>query len=341
MGEPAARRKPWGLVLTVALLALLLVLILRAAPGLDRPAPWGVVLSAGATAAGAFLLLRRLQSYFWGMAGALALALHPLRWDWFVPFEQALRAEGMELVVLAVVAAGWDLVALPRFAWAGWLAVAVAVVGAGALAWPALPQSGLVTSLLTVLGLLLGVLLTSLRHRVRPSWANRMAAVLLALGGPPVALLLGAVSLRAFAWPVSPGLDLTSGPFDLLTAALRSDAAGLHIGSYAAEQLRLWAWPATWLVLPLTAVGLWCAARRGLREFTARRPPLPWLLGLYALLELTGLLLHPRDRLGTTVLPLAAVALLLAVFGAAEVMRALTKPLILPPPGERVGEDGV
>jgi hypothetical protein len=339
MAEPAARRLPWGLLLTLGLLALLVVLVYRAAPGADRPAPWRVVLAAAAVAAGAFLVLRRLQNYFWGMVAALTLALHPLHWAWSSPFDElAVRAEALELIVLAGVTAGWDLAALPYFAWRAWLVTALAVTVGGGLAWTAAPQAGLVAGLLTAVGLPLGALWTALRHRERPSRWNLTAAVLLGVAGPPVALLLACGSVRALDWPVSPGLGPDSGVSDFLAAALSPEAAGLQALGYAGEQLRHWAWPAAWAVLPLLALGLWGAVRRGLKQFNARRPPLPWVLVLYTFAELAGLMLYPRGRLEAALLSLAALALLLAFFAAAELARALIRPLILPPPGERTAE---
>src|SRR5205823_926730 len=134
----------------------------------------------------------------------------------------------------------------------------------------------------------------ALRHRERPSRGNLTAAVLLGVAGPPVALLLACGSVRALDWPVSPGLGPDSGVPDLLAGALNTAAAGLEVPRYAGEQLRRWAWPAAWVVLPLLALGLWTAVRRGLRQFAARRPPVPWVLVLYTFAELAGLALRPR-----------------------------------------------
>jgi hypothetical protein len=337
MAEPAARRLPWGLLLTIGLLALLVTLLYRAAPGQDQPAPWRVVLSTAAVAVGTFLVVRRLQNYFWGVLAALTLAFHPLHWEWPTSSELAVRAEALELIILAGVTAGWDLAALPFFAWRAWLVAAAAVVVGGGLAWPAAPQAGLVAGVLTAVGLPLGALWAALHHRERPSRWNLAAAVLLGVAGPPLALLLACGSVRVLDWPVSPGLGLDSGVSDFLAAAVSPEAAWLHAFRDAGEQLRHWAWPAAWVVLPLLALGLWRAVRRGRKEFTARRPPLAWVLVLYTFAELAGLTLYPRGRPESVLLPLTALALLLAFFGVAELARALTRPLILPPPHERMG----
>jgi hypothetical protein len=331
MAELAARRLPWGLLLTTGLLALLVALVYHAAP-------WRVVLATAAVAAATFLILRRLQNYFWGVLAALTLAFHPLHWEWPTSSELAVRAEALELLVLACVTAGWDLAALPFFAWRAWLVAASAVLVGGGLAWPAAPQAGLVAGVLTAVGLPLGALWSALRHRERPSRWNLAAAVLLGGAGPPLALLLACGSVRVLDGPVSPGLGADSTVADFLTAAVSPEAAGLQIFRHAGEERRHWAWPAAWVVLPLLALGLWTAVRRGLKQFAARHPPLSWVLVLYALAELAGLMLHPLGRPETTLLPLAALALLLAFFGVAELARALTRPLILPPPHERMAE---
>jgi hypothetical protein len=338
MAKPAARRLPWGSLLTIGLLVLLVALVYRAALGLDRPAPWRVVLSTAAVAVGTFLVLRRLQNYFWGVLVGLTLAFHPLHWEWSAPSELAVCAEALELIVLAGVTAGWDLAALPSFAWPAWLLTALAVTVGGGLAWPAAPQAGLVAGVLTAVGLPLGALWAVLRHRERPSRWNLIAAVLLGVVGPPLALLLACGSVRMLDWPVSPGLGPDSGFADLLAAAVSPEAAGPQAFREAGEQLQRWAWPAAWVVLPLLALGLWAAVRRGLKQFTARRPPLAWVLVLYTFAVLAGLPLYPRGRLESMLLPLAALALLLAFFAVAELARALTRPLILPPPHERMGE---
>src|SRR5262245_61017776 len=99
MREPVARL-PWGLVLTLLLLALLVTAVFRAAPGAETAAPWRVVGAAVALASGAFLVLRRLQGYFWGLLAALAVSLHPLNWDRAPPLELALRSQAAALIVL-------------------------------------------------------------------------------------------------------------------------------------------------------------------------------------------------------------------------------------------------
>lgn len=328
MDEPGVRRLPWGQLVTLAALGLLAAAVFREAPA-------RVALTAAAMAGAAFVAMRAVQNYLWGVVAALLLVLHPLHRQWSPPpFELALRAEAMELVVLAGVVAGCRLAALTAFAPWSWALTAAALVGGGALAWPALPQAGLVAALLTVVGLLGGAALLLVRHRERPAWGNVAAALLLAVAAPAAGLVLAPL-VGQLGWPASPGVDCDGGPLAYLEAALNNDAAGLDVRGTALENLHRWAWPAVWVMLPLALWGLWCALRRGKRDWSARRPPLPWLLMLYAALDLVGVALHPRDALGTVMLPLASLAVLLAVFGVAEIARRLTRPLLLPPPEER------
>jgi hypothetical protein len=327
MGDGAARRLPWGLVLAGGLLALLVTMTFR-----DTPAR--VALTVFALALGAFLVLWRLQGWLWGLGAALLLLLHPLTAEWPPPFEQALRGEALELLTLAAVAAGWALLARPASAGVAWLLVALLLIVSGALAWAALPLTGLVAGLLMAFGLPLGAVLALVRGP-RPRPGNVVAACALGLLTPAAALLLAPLTVNLLGWPVGPGVEATSGPLDLLSAALAEDAAGLEARRAVIEQLPRWAWPAAWVVLPLALVGLWCALRRGRRDFRAGRPPVGWLLVLYALAEVVAVLLHPKGLLATVAVPLAALALLLAVYGVAEVASALLRPLRLLTPEER------
>jgi hypothetical protein len=145
-------------------------------------------------------------------------------------------------------------------------------------------------------------------------------------------LLLASASMHLFDWGPA------RGAFEFLAAAVSPDAVGFDVRGHAAEHLRDWAWPAVWAVLPLALLGLWLTLRRGRKLLAARRPPLPWVLTLYALAELAGVPLHPGSAAVTVVLPLASVALLLALFGVGAVVRALFRPLVLPPPEERAAE---
>lgn len=331
MDEPRARRVPWGQLVALALLALLVAVVFRAEPG-------RVAIAAAAGAGAAFVAMRRVQGYFWGLVAALLLALHPLHSEW-QRLGPALWAEAMELVVLAAVVTGCHLAALPRFAPWAWALTTLALCGGAALTWPALPQAGLVGAVLTALGLVGGALLTWRSHRERPAWGNVTAAALLGLVAPAAGLLLA----PAGAWVLDglsfPNLSRERAPLDFLAAAINTETVGLDLRGFALENLHRWAWPAVWVVLPLMLWGLWCTLVRGWRELAARRPPLPWLLTLYAAADLAGAALHPREALETVFLPLASLAVLLAVFGVAEVFRRLTRPLLLPPPEERLREE--
>src|SRR5690349_13832602 len=96
MDESAPRRLPWGLLLTLGVLALVLLTALR--PPTAAAAPWHVLLAVAA-----FFTLRWQQGYLWGVLAALLLPLHPLYPQWTTALPQALRAEALELTTLAAV----------------------------------------------------------------------------------------------------------------------------------------------------------------------------------------------------------------------------------------------
>src|SRR5262245_49666802 len=123
MDEPGARRLPWGQLVTLAALALLALAVFRGAPA-------RVALTAAAMACAAFVVLRAVQNYLWVLVAALLLMLHPLHGQWSPPpLELALRAEAMELVVLAAVISGCALAALPGPAPWSWALTGLALVG--------------------------------------------------------------------------------------------------------------------------------------------------------------------------------------------------------------------
>ncbi len=333
MDESAPRRLPWGLLLTLGLLTLLLLTLPPLRPPTAAVAPWHVLLALAA-----FLVLRWQQGYLWGVLAALLLPLHPLYPQWTKELPQALRAEALELTVLAAVTYGWRLTFAPAFAWKSWLAMAAVLIVAGALAWPAWPQSGLVAGLLVLLGLGWAVVLAWRVSRTGgpngPALSNRLAAVLVSLAAPAAALFLapaGAAlsSAAPLHWPLA-GDAVPEDAAQLLAQALPG-SGGLELRGFYRQDLEQWAWPTVWLALSLTAWGLWSCVRRGFKEAGRRRPPLAWLLLLFALLELACMTLHAA----TQFLPLASLAVLLAVFGVGDVARSIGEGLVLEPPGER------
>src|SRR5947209_11642849 len=90
-------RLPWGPLLTVAGLALVVFVLFRGRPGMWSPAPWPVLAAVTLAVAMSFLVLRRLVSPTWGVVGGLLLAAHRYSWNWVPPFDQTLWAQALEL----------------------------------------------------------------------------------------------------------------------------------------------------------------------------------------------------------------------------------------------------
>jgi hypothetical protein len=88
-----------------------------------------------------------------------------------------------------------------------------------------------------------------------------------------------------------------------------------------------WTWPTPWLVGPLMVWGFWCTLWRGWRDLTRRRVPAPWGLSLFA----AGTLFL-ASTLPTGAVLLSVLAVLLSVYGVADIFRGLAERLILLPP---------
>jgi hypothetical protein len=344
MGEPEARRRvPWGLVLAVAVLAGVLYLTL------GRQADGSAVLAAVAAAAAAFLAGRWLLNYAWGVVLALAITLHPVfRETSANTGAVAVLPEALQLVSLALVLGGWRLAFLSEFAWPGWLAVGGGLCTDLALAWLTEPCVGLAASLFALVCLAALPFLVAARRRrigaVRgPSAWNGLAAAAAALLAPTAALLLapplGAVmaaqGVTLPAGPDHPGHNPAAAE-EFLHAALSGAEPGLP--GFSTAELNEWCWPTPWLVLPLAAWGLWRGVRRGGLNWRQGRAPLAWVVPAYALAALAAVALQPASVRTASYLPLATLATFLAVFCAADLLRAGIERMRLAPPHENLGE---
>src|SRR5262249_4384408 len=281
-----------------------------------------------------FWVLRCCQNKWWALAVSVALPFHPWYGAWLGLYEPELRAEGLVLVVLALVLEGWRLTYKPQFAPWSWLGLSLGVLICIGLAWPLLPPAGLEATLLVLIGLPLGAGLAS-RYRGQlsqaPSAWNRAAALVLGLLAPLGGLLLAPVAVERFDWPGS-----TDTGVDLLRAALEPGLEGPGFSGFTAAELEIWCWPLPpWLVLVLMAWGLWRSLRRGWRQTARGRPPLSWGMALYAALASVRIGLHPPAARVTVLLPLTLLALLLTVFCVADVVRGIGDQLVLAPPQER------
>jgi hypothetical protein len=181
MTEVGTRRwLPWGTVIAMGALALVLVGVYRGPAGPASPAAWAPTWAAVAAGLAAFLVLRWLQNFLWGLVAGLLVPLHPLFRHAVQAADPGVTAEALALLVLAGVVAGWRLTFLPRFAWRSWLVGAAALTAATGLAWPLKPSAGLVAGALVSVGFLGAAILATRLHRRRaavlPSWFNIAAA---------------------------------------------------------------------------------------------------------------------------------------------------------------------
>jgi hypothetical protein len=325
MTEPQTRwRMPWGPVLTLALLAGgVTVRELSALPAEDG-SRWNVVASAVLIVMSTFLVMNWLQNYFWGVVTALAMWLHPVYWHWAEPFGPALWANALELLLLSVTIAGWRLAYRPDFAWFGWLPL----TAVGAAAMIAMPEDvhGVAwsTNVLVLLAFpALGTILSARQYwrggNDRPSLANIFCTF-------TAGLLILVCSLAQ-----------TEGMWSQQQQFLASMTQfGLNLSHlFIAEWWNQWCWPNVWLAAPLMVWGLCRSVWRGWRQWKRRLPSTSWLLTLYTVLVWASLAMDPGDNTPNAVLPRASLAVLLMIFGIADVFRGISERIILLPPSER------
>jgi hypothetical protein len=345
---PPQRRLPWGTIFTLVLLACTLAAVLRLAPDLVLPAPWPAVAGACLAAAAAFLIGRWLLNYFWGVVLAMLLTLHPLFHQEARGYARPVAAEALALTVLALLTASWCVTFAPRFRWRVWLLILPGLVLAAGLAWLVEPRAGLTASVAGGVGLVLAAVMALTRRR-RPGAGGPPSAwnaAVALLGGliVPTAGLLAAPALAALPSLLGVGQSdvsqLVAGQsaerdtLDLLGAAVGEGAAAFRLPGFTAEDLAVWCWPVPWVVLPLAILGLWRGVRRGRLLWRARRPPLGWLVPLYAVVDLLGMALNPASVEAASLLPLAPLSVLLGVFCLGDITRGVAERMMLRPPHE-------
>jgi hypothetical protein len=342
MTKPETRQRlPWGSVLTSVVLAGIVVAFYRgkSTEATDGHLPWTAIWAAAGIGCAVFLVMRWWQNYAWGIIAGLAVPLHPLYMENARSFPRGLVAEMLLLCVLTGTVAAWRLVFLPRFAWRSWLAGGVMLGVATTLAWPLAPLVGLVAGGLICLGLLgasiLGIRFQRGRASPAPAWGNIAAAALLGLIVPPGSLLLAPLVVRHFDALHHPGQAADADAFDYWQEVMSAPLEGYQVRGFAPADLQRWAWPDTWVVLPLMAWGWWCTFRRGWKQSSRRKSPLAWVLTLFVVLTLTGMCFRPANGDEVCLLSLASLAALLTVFGIADVTRSFMERLVLAPPQER------
>jgi hypothetical protein len=81
--------------------------------------------------------------------------------------------------------------------------------------------------------------------------------------------------------------------------------------------------------------GFWRSFRRGWRLWRRGQPPVAWVLTLYGAVAFAGAALHSGEAGQITLLTLASLAVLLGVFGIADLVRGFMERLVLAPPQDR------
>jgi hypothetical protein len=332
MTEPEPRRFPWGLVLTTLLLAGIALASMKVLPGPRRSASIDVLLTGVAFVVAVFLTMRWLQNYFWGMVAALLLVVHPFDEPGTLSLSHAMRGEAAELLTLTIGVIACGLMYHSRWAWRGWLVLAVLSCVVSGMAWQSTAISGAVSGLLLLIALPpMTVHAWRVRHRPaseRLCPGNVFASLALGLLAPVAGLFLGCLPE-----PMEQGRAEMASPVNLLEQIAPS-ADWKPLVPFEAQYLERWCWPTPWAVVPLVVGGIWCTVRRGKHDLARRRAPTAWVLTLFALLTLVAAGLR-HDGEALAVLSLAALAVLLAVFGVGEVFRSFWDQLRLAPPHER------
>jgi hypothetical protein len=338
MTEPPTRQGlPWAALFWSGLLAAALVILYRGVPGPDGPIPWKSAWAATAGGVAVFLVLRWLQNTPWGLIGGALLALHPLVLREAGRTDAAVISQSLVLAVLAGTVAGWRLSFEPGFAWRFWPLVGAVLLVGNALAWPIYPRSGLLAGLTAAGGLLAAAVLATRRYRRpapgSPGGLNIVMALGLGVAGPLAALALAPACVHFLDWHHL--LPAEADAIELLQAGIDTNIADYHWQGFTAPQVQRWGWPAAWLTGVLMIWGFWRSIRRGWRLSARRQPPTAWLLTGYAVLAFVAAALHSTGTDPFSLLTLAALGVLLAVFGVADLVRGFMERLVLAPPQER------
>jgi hypothetical protein len=314
MTEPARRwSMPWRLVLTLGLLAGGVIISTRLMPTSNEPAPWDVVGPAALTVGAAFLAMTWLQNYFWGVATALVVFLHPVYRQWIQTDLTGWRDAALAMAVLASAIASWQLAFRRDFIWRSWIALFL-VSGFAVLTMARdLPLAPPSLILLWAFPLVLLGLTPSLRRGAdRPHSGNL------------VCFVFTGFALIAVIGYLAPSIDWVDLGF-------RQTSGVEPAFAWERGQLDKWTWPSPWIVGPLMVWGFWCTLWRGWRERTRRRAPTPWALSLFAAVDLLG---ASSGALPAGALLLSLLAAFLSVFGVADIFRGLGERLILLPPDQ-------
>jgi hypothetical protein len=325
-------------VLAGAFLMILLLVLYRGLPA-TADSVLGSVSFVVVGGLAAFLIMTWLQNVAWGLVAGLLLALHPYYLARAASSDPSLIAQALVLLVVAGVTAGCRLTFLPVPAWRTWLAVAVVLLTGTALTWPIHPRFGFLAALLICPSLLAGATLAArLRQkhaRLRPSGWNIFTALLVGITVPVISCVLAFASVRYLDWQRSSALSPQADAIDLFQAGIDINWDSYRFQAWRPSDVQRWAWPDIWVAGLLMVWGCWRSIRRGWGLWAIGQPPMAWVLLWYGVLTLLATALHSGPTDNASVLALAGLSVLLAVFGVADVIRGIMERLILAPPQER------
>lgn len=315
-------RFPWGLAFSLALIAAVLTGLLRVFPAYRAPVSWEGVGAALLIAVAAFLVMRWLVSWLAGMVAAFLITLTPVSAE--AARNGTLLPEGLVLLALACVLAGWRNLPTPYFRPWHWLTLVIGSVGAISFSWTLQPRNGLVAGVIVVAGLLLGTILALvLRKHARGSALNIAGGFITAVSAPVCGLLAATVLSGT----------MTSNRENKDALELLHQAVEINPASTEAFSDRQWNVPFLWLLAALAVWGIWRSFRHGLILWRGNKLPVSWLLLLFAIVNLS---LLPQCSRSTALLPVLSSAVLIGVFGVGDFFRRIGQSLILRPPHERV-----
>jgi hypothetical protein len=349
MDVPASRRRlPWGLLLAVGLIAVVFYFVMGPGDPGGRPSSWPAFAAATFTAAVAFVAGRWLLNYAWGLILALLVVLQPALLSREGATTVPVLAEGLQLLGLVLVLAGWRLAYLADTAWLEWLGLSGALCLDAGLAWVTEPRAGLTVLLFGGMALPAALALVEVRRRggptPLPSRANALLAFAAGLLAPTAGLLLApSLATAMVSQGIGPhavgdraGVAGPSAGFELLRDTAFPAADTVALPGFAADEVGHWTWGLPWVVLALTGFGLVRSYLRGRWSLAEARVPLAWALLGYSAVVLAASCLRPDSVREANWLPLATLSTLLAVFGAGDLLRGLVQRLKLTPPGEPI-----
>jgi hypothetical protein len=239
------------------------------------------------------------------------------------PTDAAFLERGSDAVLLATLALGIGAGSRQgRAGWPAWAFLAVLAAGISIFGWfgwqlPPPADSAARCRLLHVTIALVVLTVTVGLMTRRASWRDRARLI-------AVAVLIPVAGVVAARPDRDDWLRLANcGGWGFLSDEWRGALASGHWAAGA------WCWTSLWVAGPLLLVGLWRTLARGRNSRRTGRPPLAWLIAAASVGTILAVGARP---LASGSLALAAVGVILSVFGIADLVLALIERIELKPP---------